>query len=61
MFEFFLNQLRLKQGVSIDDFSARTGLPWQVVESRVQKAVDRGLLELSMGVLVPHAGVEVCE
>ncbi len=46
VFEFFLNQLRLKQGVSVDDFSPRTGLPWVVVESRVQKAVDRGLLEV---------------
>jgi len=46
VFEFFLNQLRLKQGVHVDDFSARTGLPWQVVESRVQRAVDEGLLEM---------------
>jgi len=45
IFEFFLNQLRLKQGVCIDDFSARTGLSWQVVESRVQQAIDKGLLE----------------
>jgi len=45
IFEFFLNQLRLKQGVYIDDFSARTGLSWQVVESRVQQAIDKGLLE----------------
>lgn len=46
VFEFFLNQLRLKQGVFIDDFSARTGLSWQVVESRVQQAIDKGLLEV---------------
>ena len=46
VFEFFLNQLRLKHGVYIDDFSARTGLPWQVVESRVQQAVDKGLLDV---------------
>ena len=46
VFEFFLNQLRLKQGVYINDFSARTGLPWELVESRVQKAVDKGLLEV---------------
>ena len=46
VFEFFLNQLRLKQGVQISDFSPRTGLPWQVVESRVQQAVDQGLLEV---------------
>ena len=45
VFEFFLNQLRLKQGVNVNDFSARTGLPWQVVEQRVQTAVNRGLLE----------------
>ena len=44
VFEFFLNQLRLKQGVNIDDFSLRTGLPWSVVESRVHKAVEKGLL-----------------
>jgi coproporphyrinogen III oxidase-like Fe-S oxidoreductase len=45
VFEFFLNQLRLKQGVSVDDFSPRTGLPWRVAEARVQKALDKGLLE----------------
>jgi oxygen-independent coproporphyrinogen-3 oxidase len=45
VFEFFLNQLRLKQGVTINDFSLRTGLPWSVVESRVHEAVERGLLE----------------
>jgi len=47
VFEFFLNQLRLKNGFKIDDFTARTGLAWQVVESRVQRAIDKGLLELS--------------
>jgi len=46
VFEFFLNQLRLKNGVTIDDFSLRTGLPWSVVESRVLKAVEMGLLEV---------------
>ena len=45
VFEFFLNQLRLKNGVFIDDFSARTGLPWQEVEVRVQQAIDQGLLQ----------------
>ena len=45
VFEFFLNQLRLKQGVSVDDFSPRTGLPWLAAEARVQKALDKGLLE----------------
>jgi putative oxygen-independent coproporphyrinogen III oxidase len=45
IFEFFLNQLRLKQGVKKSDFSARTGLPWQMVESRVQEAINRDLLK----------------
>jgi len=53
VFEFFLNQLRLKQGVTADDFSARTGLPWQVAESRLQTAIDKGLLEAANGRLKP--------
>jgi len=53
VFEFFLNQLRLKQGVTVDDFSARTGLPWQVAESRLQTAIDRGLLEAGNGRIMP--------
>ena len=55
VFEFFLNQLRLKQGVTVADFSARTGLPWSLVEPRVQQAFDRGLLELQNGRLRPTA------
>ena len=53
VFEFFLNQLRLKDGITIDDFSARTGLAWNVVESRVIKAVDKGLLEVRHGRVSP--------
>ena len=45
VFEFFLNQLRLKQGVYIDDFGPRTGLKWEIVEARVQTVIDKGLLE----------------
>ncbi len=55
VFEFFLNQLRLKHGVFIDDFTARTGLPWQHVEPRVQLAVKKGLLEESQDRLKPTA------
>ncbi|NOR19172.1 MAG: radical SAM family heme chaperone HemW [Xanthomonadales bacterium] len=55
VFEFFLNQLRLKNGVYIEDFTARTGLAWQVVESRVQQAMDNSLLELSEKRLRPTA------
>ena len=53
VFEFFLNQLRLKDGVTINDFSARTGLHWDVVVSRVMKAVDKGLLEIRHGRVSP--------
>ena len=53
VFEFFLNQLRLKNGVTIDDFSARTGLPWHMVKPRVQKAADKGLLEVREKVVCP--------
>jgi oxygen-independent coproporphyrinogen-3 oxidase len=49
VFEFFLNQLRLKAGVHIGDFSERTGLAWTMVEPRVQQAVDKGLLETKEG------------
>ena len=51
LFEFFLNQLRLKSGVKIADFSARTGLPWNVASERVDHAVNRGLLLESGGFL----------
>jgi putative oxygen-independent coproporphyrinogen III oxidase len=47
IFEFFLNQLRLREGVRIDDFAARTGLDWQLARQGVSAAVERGLL-------VPH-------
>ena len=33
VFEFFLNQLRLREGVRIADFSSRTGLPWATAAS----------------------------
>jgi len=42
-FEFFLNQLRLRRGVSKAQFEARTGLAWAVVAERVSELVSRGL------------------
>lgn len=44
VFEFFLNQLRLKNGVHKKDFSARTGLLWDQVEEQVNQAIVEGLL-----------------
>lgn len=44
-FEFMLNALRLTSGFSASGFSARTGLPFATVESRMQEARERGLIE----------------
>ena len=52
-FEFFLNQLRLREGVRIDDFSPRTGLPWTWAEEPVTQALAKGLLEERERRLVP--------
>ena len=53
LFEFFLNQLRLKSGVRIADFSNRTGLPWSEAENGVKKALSKGLLIEKDGLLCP--------
>ncbi len=52
LFEFFLNQLRLKNGLRKADFSARTGSSWSTVEARVQQAIHGGLLEETDEVIV---------
>jgi oxygen-independent coproporphyrinogen-3 oxidase len=52
-FEFFLNQLRLRSGVRIADFTPRTGLDWSVALRAVGEAVARGLLERREDRLVP--------
>lgn len=44
-FEFMLNALRLNAGFAIDDFTARTGLPWHAVADSVASARSRGWLE----------------
>ena len=53
IFEFFLNQLRLHDGVDKGQFTNRTGLPWSAVSSRVEAAINRGLLTDSGGLLTP--------
>ncbi|MFC1688399.1 radical SAM family heme chaperone HemW [Pseudomonadota bacterium] len=55
VFEFFLNQLRLKMGVKKSQFEPRTGVSWADVESRVDSAIEKGLLEEENGLLVPTA------
>ncbi len=44
VFEFFLNRLRLREGIRPEAFSAATGLPWEAVRDRVGEAVEKGLL-----------------
>ena len=53
VFEFFLNQLRLRGGVRKSMFTPRTGLSWKSVEDRVEELVARGLLEERDERLVP--------
>jgi putative oxygen-independent coproporphyrinogen III oxidase len=43
VFEFFLNQLRLRSGVHKALFEARTGLAWTVVADRAAELVAKGL------------------
>jgi putative oxygen-independent coproporphyrinogen III oxidase len=53
VFEFFLNQLRLRRGVRKSQFEARTGLAWDIVAQRVGQLLDRGLLSEEPDWLVP--------
>jgi putative oxygen-independent coproporphyrinogen III oxidase len=53
IFEFFLNQLRLREGVLESQFQPRTGVSWSDVSGRVQSAIDKGLLKEENGVLSP--------
>jgi len=53
IFEFFLNQLRLRDGVKKSQFSPRTGLPWSCVHGPLAEALDKGLLEDKGDRLVP--------
>lgn len=55
VFEFFLNQSRLKGGILKSQFPPRTGLPWSEVVDRVDLAVGKGLLEDRGSRLAPTA------
>ncbi len=55
VFEFFLNQLRLYDGVRKEQFTPRTGVSWDRVSARVEKAIESGLLEDRNGLLKPTA------
>jgi oxygen-independent coproporphyrinogen-3 oxidase len=44
IFEFFLNQLRLRDGIRKSQFPARTGMAWSEVSGQVEEALAKGLL-----------------
>lgn len=53
IFEFFLNQLRLRRGVSRAQFEPRTGLGWDTVAERVERLLREGLYQERDDRLVP--------
>jgi putative oxygen-independent coproporphyrinogen III oxidase len=52
-FEFMLNALRLVEGFAVELFSQRTGLPFPVLESKLQRAEQQGLLERDLKTIRP--------
>jgi putative oxygen-independent coproporphyrinogen III oxidase len=52
-FEFMLNALRLNEGFSSRDYSARTGLEMASIEGKIREAQERGLLEARAGGFQP--------
>ncbi len=48
-FEFMMNALRLKDGLPLNLFTERTGLPLGAILSTLDAAQQRGLLELKLG------------
>ena len=53
VFEFFLNQLRLRDGVLKHQLEPRAGVAWSEVAQRVNGAVEKGLLREQNGMLTP--------
>ena len=43
-FEYMLNALRLREGFSLRDFTARTGLPLSAIDAALRKGLDQGWL-----------------
>ena len=54
-FEFMLNALRLKEGVPLEAFTDRTGMPLSAIDPSLQLAQQRGLL------WVDHARIQPTE
>ena len=54
-FEFMLNALRLDEGFTLERWEARTALPASVLDTRLDAARDRGLIESEGGIWRPTA------
>ena len=54
-FEFMLNVLRLTEGFSAELYTARCGLPLSLIESKLKKAEEKGLLERDPARIRPTA------
>jgi len=54
-FEFMLNAMRLTDGVSIELFEQRTGLPITVIQEILLQATERGLLRERTNMIQPTA------
>ncbi|MDO5505598.1 MAG: radical SAM family heme chaperone HemW [Pseudoxanthomonas suwonensis] len=52
-FDYMLNVLRLREGFSLDDFEARTGLSRGMIEAKLAVCRDRGWLGNRNGRIVP--------
>jgi oxygen-independent coproporphyrinogen-3 oxidase len=53
VFEFFLNQLRLRDGVLKDQLEPRAGVAWNEVAAKVGDAIEKGLLREDNKLLSP--------
>jgi len=52
-FEFMLNSLRLKDGFNVELFETRTGQSFKVLSSKLDKAVDLGLIQIQKKCIKP--------
>jgi len=52
-FEFMMNALRLTEGVKIDLFAERTGMPFISLNAAIKKAQSKGLLEITNDTIKP--------
>ena len=52
-FEYMLNALRLREGFTLQDFMARTGLPLSSIAAGLTEAESKGLITQHLGRVVP--------